>query len=133
VSPCSYDAQGHTNLQVGFSNPACAPPWTVRSHDGKRVLYAVGRRVAELRTGLHLTQDQLASSAGVSVKYVQRIEAGTENLTVLSLVRLANLLKVEVGALFDPPTTGPSPRGRPRRTVMGKRPSNGPGSRPRSS
>ncbi len=55
--------------------------------DPDLVLRSVGRRVAELRSG---TQEELAERLGVSIKYLQRIEAGRPNLTIRSLVRIAN-------------------------------------------
>lgn len=73
----------------------------------------VGRRVAEARVVRGWSQEDFAAKLGVSAKYVQRIEAGRENLSIASLVKLANCLRVPVPALFTPPTT-PAPRpGRP--------------------
>jgi transcriptional regulator with XRE-family HTH domain len=60
----------------------------------------IGRRVAEERKRLGITQALLAERAGVSLKYMQRVEHGHENLTVASLVGLANLLRVKPIDLF---------------------------------
>jgi transcriptional regulator with XRE-family HTH domain len=60
----------------------------------RKVIKNIGRRVAEERKRLGLTQASLAERAGVSLKYWQRVEAGRENLTIASLVRFANLLRV---------------------------------------
>jgi transcriptional regulator with XRE-family HTH domain len=79
------------------------------------VLRALGRRIAELRAAQHRTQQQLADAAGVSVQYVQRIEAGRENLTTRSLVGLANLLRATLPDLFAKPTMPDAKPGRPRR------------------
>ena len=73
----------------------------------------VGRRVAEIRAERGLTQERLAEALNVSPKYVQRIEAGRENLTIESLVRIANHLRVKVGALFERPATRVVRPGRP--------------------
>ncbi len=80
--------------------------------DPDLVLRSVGRRVAELRSG---TQEELAERLGVSIKYLQRIEAGRPNLTIRSLVRIANALEVPVAELFDRPESLESRTGRPPR------------------
>ncbi len=81
-----------------------------------RVIQGVGRRIAERRAQLDMTQDQLAEALGVSVQYVNRLEAG-ENLTIRSLVQIANLLGLTITELFEPPVSTERPkRGRPRRT-----------------
>lgn len=59
------------------------------------------------------SQEEFAVKVGVSSKYIQRIEAGRENLSIGSITKLANALDVAVPALFTAPTT-PAPRpGRP--------------------
>ena len=63
------------------------------SVDAERVMENIGRRIAEERIRLGLTQAALAERAGVSLKYLQRVEGGRENLTVASLVRFANLFR----------------------------------------
>ncbi|MBI2892367.1 MAG: helix-turn-helix transcriptional regulator [Deltaproteobacteria bacterium] len=82
--------------------------------DPRRVAKDVGRRVAELRTAIGLTQQDLAERAAVSLKYVQRVEAGRENLTIRSLVWLADLLEAKVAELFAAPASSQIRRGRPK-------------------
>lgn len=83
----------------------------------------VGRRVAELRARAGLTQERLAERLGLSVKYIQRVEGGGENLTVRSLARIAGLLGVAVTELFRKPRTKKAGPGRPKRkgTAAGAR------------
>ena len=64
------------------------------------VVRSVGRRVAAARRAGGWTQEQVAERAGFSIKYLQRIEGGRENLTIKSLVELAALLEIEVAAFF---------------------------------
>ncbi|MSP60274.1 MAG: XRE family transcriptional regulator [Myxococcales bacterium] len=85
----------------------------MRPSDPERVVGRVGRRVAELRVARDLTQEQLAEKLGVSLKYLQRIEAGRENLTIESMVRLANVLSRRVIDLFRPPRRTVRRKGRP--------------------
>jgi transcriptional regulator with XRE-family HTH domain len=59
--------------------------------------------VAERRRAYGLTQEQLAEGLDVSLKYLQRVEAGEENLTIASVVKLANALAVEPNYLLRPP------------------------------
>lgn len=61
-----------------------------------------------------MTQEQFAEDVlGVSLKYLQAVEAGRENLTVTSLVKLANLVRVPVADLFKAPLSREVRRGRP--------------------
>ena len=64
----------------------------------------IGRRISELRAAIGATQEQIAEGSGLDVRYVQRIEAGEVNLTLESLVRLANVLHVAVDSMFQKPT-----------------------------
>jgi transcriptional regulator with XRE-family HTH domain len=58
-----------------------------------------GTRVADLRRGRGWTQDRLAEASGVTVRTVQRLEAGNDaSLETLSLV--AKALEVPVRDLF---------------------------------
>jgi len=81
--------------------------------DADKLIYEVGRRVAELRVESNLTQAELADRVDVSLKYLQRLESGQENLTLRSLANLANIFGVEVAALFCSPTNVVPRRGRP--------------------
>jgi transcriptional regulator with XRE-family HTH domain len=86
----------------------------VRRLDPDRALKDVGRRLAELRRERAWTQEELAERLGLQTNNLQRIELGMQNLTVRSLVRLANALGVTLGDLFEPPTSRTVRPGRPR-------------------
>jgi transcriptional regulator with XRE-family HTH domain len=77
------------------------------------VLARVGRRIAELRG--NRTQAQLAERVGCDLRDLQRIEAGTRNVTVKTLVEIANALRVDPADLFAAPAKRTRPTGRPRR------------------
>ncbi|MBI5499778.1 MAG: helix-turn-helix transcriptional regulator [Deltaproteobacteria bacterium] len=100
----------------------------MREHDPDRVLRDVGRRIAELRRQKGYTQERLAEKAEVSIKFLQRVEGGRENLTVRSLTRFAALLQVGVPELFTVPVNRTVRRGRPPTAEPGHRA----GARPRS-
>lgn len=78
-----------------------------------RVQRDAGRRIAELRRSRHLTQQELADRLDVSIRYVQRVEAGEKNLTVRFLAELAPILRAQVVDFFSPPSTRKVTRGRP--------------------
>ncbi|HEY4059689.1 MAG TPA: helix-turn-helix transcriptional regulator [Kofleriaceae bacterium] len=88
----------------------------MRPLDPYRVVRWVGGRVAERRRTLGWTQEELAERLDVSIKYLQRLEAGQENLTIRSVVGLANALELPPGELMRSPAAPPAPRkpGRPR-------------------
>jgi transcriptional regulator with XRE-family HTH domain len=67
----------------------------VRLLEPYRVVRWVGGRVAEQRRAYGLTQELLAEKLDVSIKYLQRVEAGEENLTIASVVNIANALATE--------------------------------------
>ena len=51
----------------------------------------VGRRIGEIRAGRGLTQEQLAEMLDVTLRHLQAVEGGSENLTVKTLARIATL------------------------------------------
>ena len=93
----------------------------MRPLDPHRVTRWVGGRVATRRRAFGLTQEELAERLDVSLKYLQRIEAGHENLTIHSMVTLANALDVAPSYLLRPrSSTRPKP-GRPRKKRNAKK------------
>ncbi|MCH3989666.1 MAG: helix-turn-helix domain-containing protein [Lactobacillus sp.] len=60
----------------------------------------VKTRIKKLRQERHLSQEQLAAQAQVSVRTIQRLEAG-EDASISTLNLVAKALQVEVGDLFE--------------------------------
>ena len=88
----------------------------MRPETPERLVQRVGRRVAELRRAAGMTQEAFAEALDVTVQYVSRIEVG-ENLTLITLAKVARALGVTVIDLLQPPGpagAGPT-RGRPRK------------------
>lgn len=81
----------------------------------ERLQTQVGARVAELREARAWTQAQLAGRLDVSMRHVQSIELGHQNLTLKSLIALARSLGVEVASLFEEAQPRLVRPGRPRR------------------
>jgi transcriptional regulator with XRE-family HTH domain len=65
--------------------------------DVKRV---VGANVREARKARGMTQEEVASAAGLQPAYVGRVERGTQNPTIEVLARLAVALGVPVTRLL---------------------------------
>lgn len=76
----------------------------MESERADRVIADVGRRVAEIRRELGLTQQEAAEKLRMPLKNLQRIEGGM-NLTLRTLVRLARGLGVKARELLDEPAS----------------------------
>jgi len=66
-----------------------------------RIQGVLARNVRLLREQAGWTQEQAADAANIAARHYQKIEAGTVNLTLATLARLANGFKVEVKRLFE--------------------------------
>lgn len=60
-----------------------------------------GKNVALLRSGQKMTQEALAEKTGVSVRYVQSVEAGEYFPSLPTLIRLRAALRCGWDDLFD--------------------------------
>jgi len=65
------------------------------------VLREAGRKIAAAREAAGLTQEQAAHKAGIDYKRWQRLEGGTVNATLRTLLRVAETLEVNVWAMLD--------------------------------
>lgn len=70
-------------------------------------LRRVARRIAEIRQAKGITQDEMAERLRCALRNYQRIEYG-QNLTIKTLVRIANVLGVTVTELVPPPGRTPA-------------------------
>ncbi len=59
-----------------------------------------GQRVREERLKLGLSQEQLASEAGVHRTYIGMIERAEKNITLENIARIAKALRVCIRDLF---------------------------------
>lgn len=66
------------------------------------VLRQIGERIRELRKARGLSQDKLAYAIPLDRAHIGSIERGIKAPTVLTLLRIADALEVEVGELFPP-------------------------------
>lgn len=66
------------------------------------VLRTIGRRLIRVRNARGLTQEEFAEHLGIDVRLLRRIEAGTVDMHVSSLCKLARRLGVSPRALMEP-------------------------------
>jgi DNA-binding XRE family transcriptional regulator len=78
------------------------PCVTKRAGDEKydAFLVLVGRRVAAARRARSLTQEQLAENLHIAARALQKIESGTENVTLRTIARIAETLGLDPVALI---------------------------------
>lgn len=67
---------------------------------------AVGRNIRQIRERRGLHQDQLSERTGLSVNTISRTETGHNKPSVLTLVRIAKGLDVEIEELLPDPKEG---------------------------
>jgi len=75
---------------------------SVRPLDPDRVCKNVGRRIAELRKERGMTQEEFSVILGTSFQWVSQLESG-RNMTLHSLARVANALRVSLQDLLAQP------------------------------
>jgi transcriptional regulator with XRE-family HTH domain len=61
---------------------------------------ALGKTIREIRKMKDLTQEALGEKANLSYKFIGEVERGKVNVSLDSLVRISQALKVQVGDLF---------------------------------
>jgi transcriptional regulator with XRE-family HTH domain len=93
---------------------ALITPWVPMTQDEKTFFKALGARVAELRGGLGMTQQQFADLLGVTQQVIASYEIGRRRVPVSVLPALARALAVSVedliGEARQPGKRGPAPK-----------------------
>ncbi len=64
-------------------------------------LLALGNRIKEIRMGKNISQTELAYRCGFDKSNFNTIEAGKRNPTILSLLKIANALEIDIKELFN--------------------------------
>jgi XRE family transcriptional regulator, regulator of sulfur utilization len=62
---------------------------------------AVGRRIRELRLRAELSQEELATRAGLHRNYTGRIERAEQDIGITALSQLTKALDVSLGEFFS--------------------------------
>ncbi len=68
--------------------------------DDKNLFFTIAHNIKIERAIKCLTQAQLAELIGVHEKYIGKIEAGKQNITLKTLNKIANSLNIEITELF---------------------------------
>ena len=66
----------------------------------KQILIEFGKRVREERKKLNLSQEELASRAGVHRTYIGMIERAEKNITLENIEKIAKALNLNVSDIF---------------------------------
>ncbi|HEV7487664.1 MAG TPA: helix-turn-helix domain-containing protein [Thermoanaerobaculia bacterium] len=65
-----------------------------------QVLAKLGKRLRETRTARGMSQEVLAQLAGLNRHYVNQVECGRRNVSILNLVKIAEALAVDLAVLM---------------------------------
>ena len=75
--------------------------YTVENEEQNKVLVKLGLTIRKIREqSTDFSQEKLALEVDLSENQIRRIEKGTTNPTVKSLLKIAKALKVDVRILF---------------------------------
>ena len=67
----------------------------------REVLIKFGQKVREERARLGLSQEELATRAGVHRTYIGMIERAEKNITLENIEKIAKALKISIGDFFN--------------------------------
>jgi len=76
---------------------------------------SIAANVRRWRARRGLTQEALAEKANLGAVHLRNVERGTENLTITTLVSVADALCVQAGALLKQAELAPLRPGRPKK------------------
>jgi transcriptional regulator with XRE-family HTH domain len=100
VPPLPYDRRtAHEMPEASVSHDDRAP---TGPHDQAPLLPLLGATIRQARHDHQLSQPTLAARTGLNPTYLSQIEQGQRNLSVLSLLRIADALGVAVAQLLAP-------------------------------
>ena len=70
--------------------------------DGTGIIRVVAETVRRARKAAGLSQEELASEAGLDRTYISQVERGKRNVTIVVLARIARALKTTPDRLLVP-------------------------------
>lgn len=71
--------------------------------DAEKIQVEFGKRLRELRTSRGISQEKLGFAAKMDRTYVNSVEQGKRNVSLVNIARLADALGVEITELFQAP------------------------------
>lgn len=69
--------------------------------DAKDIRYRIGQRIKQLRETNGMPQKDLAYSADLDRSYIAGVEAGSRNISILNIEKIAIALNVSVREFFE--------------------------------
>jgi transcriptional regulator with XRE-family HTH domain len=69
--------------------------------DAKDIRYRLGQRIKQLREVKGMSQKDLAYSADLDRSYIAGVEAGSRNVSIMNVEKIANALTVSLKEFFD--------------------------------
>jgi len=67
------------------------------------IRHKIGQRMKEIRTNLKLTQQALAFKAEIDNTYINEVENGKRNVSVVNLEKIILALDTDIRNFFDAP------------------------------
>lgn len=67
----------------------------------KKILVEFGKKVRETRLKLGMSQEELASRAGVHRTYIGMIERAEKNITLENIEKIAKALNISIAEFFN--------------------------------
>jgi transcriptional regulator with XRE-family HTH domain len=66
-----------------------------------KALQTLGDRIREARKSTGLSQEELALQADIDRSFMGQVERGQRNISVLTLLRVARVLDINLGSMLD--------------------------------
>jgi transcriptional regulator with XRE-family HTH domain len=66
----------------------------------KDILEVLGNNIRKIRVSQKMSQNQLAFEAGVTREYINKLETGKYNVSILTLEKIAQILEVEISVFL---------------------------------
>lgn len=73
--------------------------WEQYSEAERKIMAGFGMRVRQLREAAGLSQEKLAEETDVHRTYISGVERGRQNISLLTMMKLAKVLCVEIEEL----------------------------------
>lgn len=61
----------------------------------------IGKRIKELRALRKISQEELAARADIDRTYVNSVENGKRNISIINIEKIAKALKTDLAVFFD--------------------------------
>jgi transcriptional regulator with XRE-family HTH domain len=61
----------------------------------------IGKRIKELRNLRGFSQEELADRAGIDRTYINSVENGRRNISIVNIEKISKTLKTDLASFFD--------------------------------